>query len=101
MKCKSGACVDYGAPLNEYLCTEYLYHCICLSCGAVRHDKPGTAEDCAVCGGGCHRRGLGSSSKVAAPWYVQYLDPTCPTCRRTLARLASFDQMELFTQGAA
>lgn len=92
--------VDYGTPLNEYLCTEYPYHCICLSCGAVRHDRPGAFGECRACGGDSHRIGMGCTPDIAAPWYVQYLDPTCPTCRKTLARLGAFDQMELFGEAA-
>lgn len=94
---KRSSGVDYGTALNEYLCTEYLYHCVCLSCGAVRHNRPGVAGDCSACGGGCHLCGLGSSPRVAAAWYVQYCDPTCPTCRRTLSRITALTaQMDLF-----
>ena len=83
--------VDWGTPLNEYLCTEYLYHnrCATRGCDYVRHELPGVCSDdlCPKCGGCCWHNGMGSTPERSEPWYVQYLDPTCLTCRKTLARL--------------
>ena len=96
--------VDYGTLLNEYLCTEYLYHTVCLTegCGYVRHELPGVrGDECPKCGGDCWQKGMGCTPKVAAPWYVQFCEPTCPTCRKTLARLMAFEaQLGLFEVGA-
>ena len=100
MKRRRAEAVDYGTPLNEYLCTEYLYHTVCATdgCGYVRHQLPGVdGNECPKCGGDCWLNGLGCTPRRPEPWYVQYLDPTCPTCRKTLARLTTLTaQMELF-----
>ena len=93
--------IDWGTPLNEYLCTEYLYHNTCATegCDFVRHELPGVCSDdpCPKCGGCCWHNGMGSTPAVPAPWYVQYLDTACPTCRKTLGRITALTaQMGLF-----
>ena len=83
--------------VNTYLITEYLYHDICMRCGAIHHARPGAGgEDCRQCGGGCWAcRTIHPYTGV--PWYVQLLDPECPTCRKTLSEVTRIDaQMELF-----
>ena len=84
--------------INQYLITDYKYHWICLSCGAVRHTSPGAApDDCTQCG--CSSWRTRATSGISSdPWYVQELDPSCPTCRRTASKLHSMSaQMTLFS----
>lgn len=81
-----------------YLITDYLYHWTCLRCSAVEHSRPGVGCDkCDKCG--CNSWSTRCSmSDNPDPWYMQYLDPDCPTCQRTANELhAMTAQMELFT----
>lgn len=82
--------------LNAYLCSEYLYHYSCHSCGHIMHSRPGCApDDCPACGGCCWK--TRQTAPGGGPWYVQLLDPGCPTCRKTQSALTRINaQMELF-----
>ncbi len=83
--------------LNVYLCTNYRYHMICMTCGAVTHPRAGVdSGECEHCGGDCWKS-LVAKPSIASPWYVQYLDPACPTCQHTLSDVTRLGyQMELF-----
>lgn len=77
-----------------YLITAYQYHWICCGCGAVRHRKPGV--DPGECECGCSSWKTRQPQPGAAPWYVKFLVPECPTCHRTANELhAMTAQMEL------
>lgn len=83
--------------VNTYLITDYLYHWTCMQCGAVHHARPGAGgDDCRQCGGGCWTCHI-IAPGTGVPWYLQLLDPECPTCRKTLSEITRIDaQMELF-----
>lgn len=81
--------------VNAYLITAYQYHWLCCTCGAVRHRAAGIDPGECECGSSSWKQRLVSSS-TGEPWYVQILDPTCPTCQRTANELhAMTAQMEL------
>jgi hypothetical protein len=84
--------------VNHYLITDYLYHWICMRCGAAHHRRAAAESPaCPVCGCDGLWRSLGASPTVPEPVYVQELDPECPTCRKTLAKLAQLEgQLTLF-----
>jgi hypothetical protein len=78
-----------------YLTTAYQYHWFCCTCGAVRHRAPGIYPGECECGSSSWKTKQAQPSD--APWYVQILDPECPTCQRTANELhALIAQMELF-----
>jgi ribosomal protein L37E len=85
--------------ISKYLITDYQYHFICMSCGAIRHTSPGASPDeCTQCGFSSWRT-LGTTESSSEPWYMQALDPSCPICRRTANKLNSMRaQMALFVQ---
>ena len=87
--------------VNRYLITDYLYHWVCLRCGAVQHRRAGGETSQCECGEDCWRGGYASPA-VPEPWYVQSLDASCPTCRKTLATLRRLDapQLALLEVGA-
>ena len=89
-------------PVNHYLITDYLYHWICCRCDAVHHRRAAAEPPaCPACGCDCAWRTRGASPAVPEPWYVQELDPECPTCRKTLAKLAKLEgQLTLFEVAA-
>lgn len=82
--------------VSEYLITDYLYHEICGRCGAVAHHRPGADAACRVCGAESWST-LTAYPAVPEPWYVQFCDPACATCRKTLSEMARLEaQLELF-----
>ena len=85
-------------PVNHYLITDYLYRWICMRCVAAHHLRAAAEPPaCPACGCDCLWRSRGASPHVPEPWYVQFCDPKCPTCRKTLAKLAQLEgQLTLF-----
>lgn len=82
--------------VNTYLITDYQYHWHCCTCGAVRHRGPGSDPGECECGGSSWKTRVARPGNI--PWYMQILDPECPTCRRTANELhAMTAQMGLFT----
>jgi Zn finger protein HypA/HybF involved in hydrogenase expression len=88
-----------NAALDRFWYTDYRYHYICMRCGHVRHFRPGVDGECPQCGGD---NWTGRIIKPGGgPSLLQLLDPDCPTCKQTLAKIRRLsepqvEQMELF-----
>ena len=81
--------------LSEYLITDYLYHEICGRCGTVAHMRPGVVYDCPTCGSCLWT--TRTAHPGPEPAHVQFCDPKCAVCRKTLSEMARLEaQLELF-----
>jgi len=86
-----------NAALDRFWYTDYRYHYICMRCGHVRHFRPGVDGECPQCGSDSWRGRVAKPG--GGPVLVQWLDPDCPTCRQTLAKIRQLSEPQVEQMG--
>ena len=87
-----------NAALDRFWYTDYRYHYICMRCGHVRHFRPGVDGECPQCGSDSWRGLISRPDRPESPM-VQWLDPDCPTCKQTLAKIRRLSEPQLEQMG--